>query len=297
MQTLKYNITVDIATGKHRHTAKWRNKRTTWQDIAASCEETTRTDETQAQFFKMDKEKQDDVKDKGGFVGGYLKDGRRLKANIVHRQVVALDVDYTDNLDTWLDCREMDFAALMYTTHKHRREAPRYRIVFPLDRPCTPDEYEAIARTVASWMDIEVFDDTTYQPNRLMHYPSSSKDGEYIFDIIDAPVLSADEVLDGMTNYEDVTTWPRSSRELERLRDRRGVDKAEDPETKTGIVGAFCRAYGIEEAIYEFLSDKYTPCERLGRDRYTYVGGSTSGGLIVYDNKFAYSHHATDPCS
>ena len=27
------------------------------------------------------------------------------------------------------------------------------------------------------------------------------------------------------------------------------------------------------------------------------MGGSTSGGAIVYDDKFLYSHHATDPCS
>ena len=33
-------------------------------------------------------------------------------------------------------------------------------------------------------------------------------------------------------------------------------------------------------------------------ERYTYTGGSTAGGAIIYDNgKFLYSHHATDPCS
>lgn len=30
-------------------------------------------------------------------------------------------------------------------------------------------------------------------------------------------------------------------------------------------------------------------------NRYTYVGGSTTGGLVIYDDKYAYSHHATDP--
>ena len=41
------------------------------------------------------------------------------------------------------------------------------------------------------------------------------------------------------------------------------------------------------------LNDKYTPTEQ--DDRYTFVGGSTTGGLVVYDDKYAFSHHATDP--
>ena len=32
-------------------------------------------------------------------------------------------------------------------------------------------------------------------------------------------------------------------------------------------------------------------------ERYTYTGGSTTGGAVIYDNgTFLYSHHATDPC-
>jgi putative DNA primase/helicase len=32
--------------------------------------------------------------------------------------------------------------------------------------------------------------------------------------------------------------------------------------------------------------------------RYTFIEGSTTGGLILYENdKFAYSHHGTDPIS
>lgn len=292
---LKHNITVDIATAKHRFSGSWRNKRTTWQDVVKSLEDTVRTPETLAQYFKFEKDKQDEIKDVGGFVGGYLKNGKRRKDCVVHRQIVALDVDHAKNLDTWLDCIDMRFAACMYSTHKHTRENPRYRIIFPLDRKVTPDEYEAIARVVADWMEIDMFDDTTYQPNRLMYYPSSSSDGEYLFDFVDAPILSADEVLDQLPDWEDPTTWPRSSRELERLDGHVGTGKAEDPEEKDGIVGAFCRTYGIEEAIAAFLDEVYKPCKALGVDRYTYIGGSTSGGLIVYNNKHAYSHHSTDP--
>lgn len=294
---MKHDITIDIATAKHRFASTWRNKRAKWSEVVASLRDTTRTEETLAAYMKLPKDKQDDIKDVGGFVGGYLNGGKRRKASIRHRQLVCLDVDHATNLDTWLDCRDLGFAAAMYSTHKHQRTAPRYRIVVPLNEPVSPDEYEAIARIIASWLDIDVFDDTTYQANRLMYYPSTAKDGEYLFDVIDAPVLDVDEVLGELDDFgEDPAGWPRSSRELERLDGHRASgEHAEDPEAKQGIVGAFCRAYGIEEAIAEYLSDVYTPCDQLGHDRYTYVGGSTSGGLIVYDNKFAYSHHATDP--
>ena len=70
------------------------------------------------------------------------------------------------------------------------------------------------------------------------------------------------------------------------------IKKQEDPEDKKGIIGVFCRTYTIQEAIETFLSDVYTPA---GEGRYTYINGSTAAGLIVYDDKFAYSHHGTDP--
>lgn len=309
MTKLKHNITLDIATAASSRAAKWKNSVTTWEAIAATLSETERTKETLKQYFSYTKDRQDEIKDVGGFVGGKLLAGTakikgkeveykppygwRRKGFVEYRQIVALDVDFGD-LDVWLDFRDLNAAGLFYTTHKHQVSEPRFRIVFPLDRPVSTDEYEAIARIVASWLDIEVFDDTTYQPTRLMYYPSTAKDGEYQYDIIDAPVMVADDVLAELPGWEDPQTWPRSSREQLEIRpDHSG--QVEDPEAKGGIVGAFCRAFTLDEAIAEFLEDVYTPCEELGEDRYSYIGGSTSGGLIVYDHKLAYSHHNTDP--
>lgn len=313
MIKLKHNIDLDIAVGQSSHALKWKNSRTNWQAVAESLEQTTRTDETVRQYFSYGKERQDEIKDVGGFVGGRLKGGTvfvkktqtdvevkppygiRRKGHVMHRQIVALDVDF-GTTDVWLDFINLNYAGLVYSTHKHRPKEPRLRIVFPLDRPVTPDEYEAIARQTASWLGMDLFDDTTYQPTRLMYYPSTSKDGEYMFDINDAPVMCADEVLAEMQDHTDPTTWPRSSRELE-VRRTASDSKMEDPTLKEGVIGAFCRAYTIDEAILEFLEDVYTPCEEMGPDRYSYVEGSTAGGLVVYDGLFAYSHHATDPAS
>ena len=76
---------------------------------------------------------------------------------------------------------------------------------------------------------------------------------------------------------------------------QRDVKKQADPLEKRDLIGALCRAYSIEDAIETFLADVYESCFVEGR--YSYVGGSTFGGVVTYKRKFLYSHHATDPVS
>ena len=296
MISLKYNITLDIATASTRRAAKWQNKRVTWQDIVNTLSQTERTPETLKQYFSYTKDRQCEIKDVGGSVGGYLREGRRKKGYVEYLQTVSLDVDFGP-IDMWIDFGMLGYAGCMYTTHKHRPEDPRFRIVIPLSRKVSPEEYEAISRIIASWLGIDYFDDTTYQPTRLMYYPSTSKDGEFIFQYNDDKIMDPDEVLAELPNWKDPTTWPVSSRVKERVHHETSGKMMEDPEDKGGIVGAFCRAYTIEEAIAEFLDDVYEPCTEMGNNRYSLIGASTSGGLVVYDNKFAFSHHATDATS
>ena len=43
---------------------------------------------------------------------------------------------------------------------------------------------------------------------------------------------------------------------------------------------------------------EYTSRLMILQNVFTYLGGSTTGGAVVYENgKYLYSHHATDPCS
>ena len=311
MINLKYNIPLDIAVAKSCNAVKWRNRTLDWLHVVNRVSETFRTEETITEYFAMSKDKQDVIKNVGGFVGGKLSGGTvinkktnkpeeitepygiRRKGHILHRQLVALDVDF-GNLDVWLDFINLDYAGAFYSTHKHTPAKPRLRILFPLDRPVSPDEYEAIARTVASWLGIDLFDDTTYQPIRLMYYPSTSSDGEFLFAYNDAPVASADAILETLDDWTDPLTWARSSREA-KVKETFGSDTVERPENKAGVIGAFCRVYSIQDVITEFLEEVYSPCPEMGTDRFSYAGGSTAGGLLIYDTVFAYSHHASDP--
>ena len=284
---------VVISTGKNRKDVKWARKELYWSELVTRFGNPTRTAETTAEYANMKKVDRDARKDVGGFVGGGLRGGRRKADAVLGRWLLTLDLDnLTADDDPWpvvdmvLGC-----AAVEYSTHSHTPEAPRLRLVMPLSREVTPEEYPAIARRIAADIGIDMFDDTTYEPVRLMYWPSCSYDAEYVYKVSDGPWLDPDEVLSRYHDWRDAAEWPVSSRQGEVA--QRLASKQKDPTEKDGIVGAFCQVYSVPDAIDEFLPEVYVK----GQDgRYTYTGGSTANGLVIYqDGLFAYSHHATDP--
>ncbi len=293
MDKLKFDFDLDIATAHSRLSKKWRNKSWKWSEILAKCADTKRTGESVREYLRMSREEQSSVKDVGGFVGGYLSNGTRKTANVLYRTLVTLDIDY-GTADVWDDFTlNFDCAAMIYSTHKHTSEKPRLRLVLPANRQIAPAEYEPVCRYWTARIGIELFDHTTYQRSRLFYWPSTSRDGDYFFDYQDGPAFDVDEVLATYRNPQDVSEWPMSSREGDVLAHE--IRKAGDPTEKPGLIGAFCRAYTIEDAIEKFLPDVY---EKTGTDgRYTYRTGSVAGGCVTYEGKFAYSHHETDPAS
>ncbi|WP_243259144.1 virulence-associated E family protein [Clostridium sp. 'deep sea'] len=254
--------------------------------------ETTRTAETHNEYLSSPKSRRDEIKDVGAFVGGYLSQGVRKADSVVNRQVITLDIDHAKEDSCIFDSFEMLYgcAAVMYSTHTHSSKNPKLRLVVPVNRPVYSDEYEAISRRIAGDLGINDFDDTTFQPSRLMYWPSTSKDAEYLFEKIDAPWLNADEVLNTYFDWKDSSAWPISDRVDKII--ARGIKKQGDPLEKPGLIGAFCRCYDIHEAIEKFLKDDYEACSIEGR--YTYKQGSTAAGLVTYEDKYAYSHHGTD---
>lgn len=291
--TLRHDYTIDIATAHTRTSKKWRNRKWQWSELVSKCAETTRTDETVAEYTRMDTSEQSSIKDVGGFVGGYLTNGMRKNGCVMYRSCATLDIDY-GTANVWDDfTMAFGFAAMLYSTHKHTPEKPRLRLVFPFSRPVTAAEYEPVCRRIAETLGLDLFDTTTYQLPRLFYWPSTSKDGEYVFEVQDGPACNPDEYLNSYVDYRDVSAWPIGSRESDVM--IRDIKKAGDPTEKPGLIGAFCRTYTIEEAIEKFLADKY---ERTAHDgRYTYKQGSVAGGLVCYENHYAYSHHETDPAS
>ena len=280
---------LDVALGNSRKTKTWKNKPLQWSELLDRMAKETRTPETVAEYKAMGRERQSDIKDVGGFVGGYCNNGNR--SDVRHRSLLCLDADFATS-SLWDDWALLfGNAGAIYSTHKHTPEKPRLRLVVPLSRNVSPEEYQAIGRRVADTLGIDQFDDTSYQPQRMMYWPSASIDAEYVFQYTDGPFLDPDAVLASYHDWRDVSSWPMSSRVSEVI--KKTAAKQKDPLEKPGLVGAFCRAYSIEEAIETFVP-VYQPSEG---DRYTYTEGSTASGVVTYDGKFSYSHHATDPAS
>ena len=167
-----------IAVGNSRMDKKWKNQDVSWADLCARCSSTICTTETVEEYRKLKKGQQDVIKDVGGFVGGHLREGRRKSGMVACRSLLTLDMDY-GTPDIWDKIVMLhDFKCCVYSTHKHTPEHPRLRLLLPLTREVSEDEYPAVARMVAKEIGIDLFDDTTYEPARLMYWPSTSANGE-----------------------------------------------------------------------------------------------------------------------
>lgn len=282
-----------IAYGNSRMDKKWKNTDISWEDFCSRVKNTQRTTETVEEYRKMRKGGQDSIKDVGGFVGGHLKDGRRKKGNVLSRSMLTLDMDY--GISTiWEEISTFfPYQCCIYSTHKHTPENPRLRLIIPLFRDVGEEEYAAVSRMVAKEIGIDLFDDTTYEPERLMYWPSTSRNGIFVYEEKDGSLLDPDVFLNKYDDWRDTSTWPVSSRQSEIL--DRSLKEQADPLSKEGVIGTFCRTYSVSRAIDTFLKDIYEPSAMIGR--YDYIPADSSAGVILYDDKFAYSHHATDPAS
>lgn len=294
---MQYNRKLQISTAGSRKATHWLKSDIMWSEFAEKLKTPVRGTETLEQYLALPKSQQDELKDVGGFVGGTLKGDRRKAADVTGRDLITLDLDnipagQTDDILRRVD--GLGCAAAVYSTRKHSGYAPRLRVIIPGDRTGTADEYEPAARKLAALIGIEFCDPTTFEASRLMYWPSCCSDSQYVAEVYDKPFCSLDGVLGMYGDWRDISQWPQvpGADAIERRR----LAKQENPLSKRGIIGAFCRTYTITQAMEKFIPGMYEETAMPGR--YTYTGGSTVGGAVVYDGDlFLYSHHATDPCS
>lgn len=285
-------LVLQIAIGRSRYETNWRGVEIEWPDFVRKVSATHRTAEKYAEYIKLPKKRQDEIKDVGGFVGGSISGGRRKNLSIINRCLLTLDIDNATDFSGWENFKIMfGNAAVIYTTHKHCPAKPRYRLIIPLDRPVFSDEYTAIGRYIAGVLGIDQFDPTTFEPARLMFWPSTASDGEFLSDSTDGPPINADGILTQYKDWRNIGEWAYSSKDTESV--KREIKKQGNPLDKIGVIGAFCRTYNIHDVIEKFLTEEYSACDIA--NRYTFIQGSTAAGLVVYDDVFAFSHHATDP--
>jgi putative DNA primase/helicase len=280
-----------IALGNSRQAKFWSNKTMSFDAICERLKTPIRTTETAEEYAKLPKPKRDEIKDKGGFVGGHLRDNLRKVGNVECRSLWTPDIDNaTPEFVAALE-KKLNFKCAVYSTHSHTPEMPRLRIVAPFTRDVSADEFVAVSRYMAAELGIDMFDECSFIPNQLMYWPTCPSNGEYISKFFDGEYLDPDRILAAHPNWQDCSLLPTTSRESKV--NKPSQKPQEDPISKSGVVGVFCRTYSITAAIDRFLSDIYAPSVMEGR--YDYISGESTAGVVIYDDKFAYSHHATDP--
>lgn len=197
-----------------------------------------------------------DSKDaRGWYCGAHFFPERREAENFVGRDCLTLDVDQGTwdmwaAICTWFE--EHNLAYALYTTFSHTEEKPRFRVVIPLDRSATYDEFQAVSRRIAESFApgaIEFFARESHVPAQLMFAPGRSPGGKHRQKSSDGRLLPVDEVLESYGDWADRSRWPRRKDHDATPADS---DQLVKPFDKPGIIGLWNRTFSIEEAISKF---------------------------------------------
>lgn len=284
---------LEISFGKNRSDINWKPEYMEWEEFLEKyIKKVRRTNESMAEYDVMSKDNRDRIKNGRAFVGGFVKGGRRKVDNVENRWLLTLDADNADS--DFLFTADLILggcAYAIYSTHSSRPHHLKYRLVLPVDRAMLPDEHAAVSRKIADKIGLQYFDKTTFDIHRLMYLPSCSRDAKPELIIGEGEPLKVDDVLDEYADWRDPSEWPRHPDSDKRIAAE--IKKLGDPEEKPGVIGVFCKIYSIQDGIETFIPDVYLPT--TSDDRWTYAGGSTFGGMRVYDDKWSYSEHQTDP--
>lgn len=119
----------------------------------------------------------------------------------------------------------------------------------PLSRPAGFDEFQAVARKVASDVGIELVARESFVPAQMMYAPARPLGGEFKSHINAGEWLDVDAVLAEYTDWTDASSWPRRK---EADHATSGNAEKIDPREKPGIIGQFNRAFTISAAIEKF---------------------------------------------
>jgi hypothetical protein len=292
---------LNIAIGSSRRAVKWQNTQISWQQLLMKLEKPTITKETIECYVAMTKSEQDNIKDVGGFVGGFCKNESRSKSSISSRDLLCWDFDNctTEIYKKLAKLDEMKVTYVIHSTHKHTPTKPRLRVIIPLEVTLSSKhgEYEFAIEKMTEKLDLmDMVDRISFERNRLVYWPSISSNAEYYFKSGEGEYLNWLPYLegfegDGQENKNPGQTKTNKGQNKDKTK-KRWYKK--DPRLVTGVIGAFNRTYPISKCIAEFLSDVYSGPDERGR--YTFIAGTGASGVEVKDDDtLCQSYHSTDP--
>lgn len=288
------------------------NRQIRWQGMIEKLSQPREDNITVAEYNKRKKEEQAELKASAGwFSGATYRNEKRKSQNAEARHFITLDVDemsmalQAEIIDS-SDTPAHQWEWFGHTTRSHNMTKPRWRIIIPCSPSIPPEKFDAVSRIVASKFSedsqamMDATDPVSFRVAQLMYFPTVSLDQDFVPHLNKGEILDYRDVLEEFEadggDWKDASQLPTSTKRLNKHRAAHG-SKIQDPRTKDGLIGLFCRTWDIEAAIDEWLTDVYEPgTNEGGETRYTYIHGSTSNGAVVFDDgQQLWSTHATDP--
>lgn len=288
MNTNNRPITLSVAPS--RTARQWLPQRDTWSGLCTRLAASFETSETPEEYAAADKTRRGEIKDIGGFVGGALTDNIRRAGHCLRRDIITIDIDRLQQGDEERLCGIVEkWCCCIYSTHSHTAEAPRLRLVLLPSRQIERSEYEAVAKVAASEIETTLgagcVDSTTFEPERLMYWPSHSRGAQPYFHRFFGEPVDVDAALG--TSVGQVAAA--------RVAEISSRGELTDPRQRGGVVGATCSVYYPITRLFEGgpLAGYYVEGTH---GRWSWARGSTRNGVRIYDNGlFIYSDHDTDP--
>lgn len=250
-----------IASAPYAHSKTWTAGTISFEELASWLDEPALTKEC------------------GGYLLGQLAGGRRSKRTVLARDAITLDADSArSDLPELVEM--LGYQAIAHTTFRSTPTDPRYRLIFPTDRPMSAREYAVAATALMSLLGADQFDPGSAQAERFMFRPSTQAPEYWHSLVVEGDPVSVDALLAESGEEVDYTgaTPPQGSRKR-------------DPLELPGTIGAFNRCYTIGDAIERFELP-YTP---VSEGIWKLVGAKSTAGLHEIAPGLAFSHHATDP--
>lgn len=263
------------ATAPRKSSRHWENGTRTWQQLCDML--STPSDHKECGGYLMGTlrktaETHDPVS--GEKCIGY----HRTKNGLISRSMICLDYDDVDE-GVFARASMLLPSSLLHTTYKSTEETLRVRILIPLSREVSAEEYESLIRSVVVLLGESGFDKTCSRPVQFMYWPSTQDPRIYRFEINDGSPL-------------DVDTFVEKS--LLGVKDTYHSSRKRDPLELPGVPGAFNKVYTDFTKLISDYDLPYDPVEGVP-NRWSYRDGDSIGGLHQISESLVYSHHDTDP--
>lgn len=180
---------------------------------------------------------------------------------MIKRNVVVLDYDDINNLkalNSAIRERLSDVSWFWHSTFNSRSDAPRIRLLIPLNESISAYEYRTYSKGIANKIGHKV-DEGSFQPSRCMALPViKNKTSNYLYRYNDAPIMDK-STLDKWyreIGYKTKNNAPSfSKRDASYWRDLAfGVSEGERNQSLASISGYLLRRYVDANLVYGLVS-------------------------------------------